>query len=191
MRKTRPDAAWMRLPPEAQKELASELDRKTLAEARAWLAEKHGVRMSPSALSRFYSWFHVTRTIQDSRDIASQIGAQLKAFGGGDLDDDRVNKVTQRAFELMALRRQDPKLFCNMRRLRQNDTRLELDRARFQRDTCQLFLRWYADRRAGEIAQSGSTNADKIGALRQLMFGDLEETHGGAEAAEKRGEGAR
>lgn len=165
----------MQLPPEAQKELASELDRKTLADARAWLVEKHGVRMSPSALSRFYSWFHVTRTIQDSRDIASQIGAQLKALGGGDLDDDRVNKVTQRAFELMALRQQDPKLFWNMRRLRQKDTQLDLDRQRFQRDTCALFLRWYADRRAGEIAEGKGTNADKIGQLRQLMFGDLDD----------------
>jgi hypothetical protein len=163
----------MRLSKDAQKALASTMDRLTLADAREWLLKTHKLRMSPSALSRFYSWFHVSRTIEESRDIAAQLGRELKG-GGAALSDDRINQVTQRAFELLALRKQDSKLFFAMRRLRQKDAEITLDQQRFQRETCALFLKWSADKRATEIAEGAGKNSEKIDKLRQLMFADLE-----------------
>ena len=50
----------------------------------------------------------------------------------------------------------------------------DLERTRFQRQTCVLFLTWYADRRASEIAADTSTDtAAKTELLGSLMFGDL------------------
>lgn len=52
----------------------------------------------------------------------------------------------------------------------QEDARLA--RERFERETCELFLKWNEDQRAKEIAaNSESTHQDKLEALGQLMFG--------------------
>jgi len=48
---------------------------------------------------------------------------------------------------------------------------LELQRKKFQRDTCALFLKWYEDKRATEIAAApGIDTADKMDLLGKLMF---------------------
>lgn len=53
--------------------------------------------------------------------------------------------------------------------------RLQLDLAKFQRSTCELFLKWHADHRAREIADSKGQQSVKIEDLRQLMFGPTDE----------------
>jgi hypothetical protein len=50
---------------------------------------------------------------------------------------------------------------------------LDLDRDKFRRQTCELFLKWYADRSALEIASGPGSHDDKIAAL--LKFMDREE----------------
>jgi hypothetical protein len=57
-------------------------------------------------------------------------------------------------------------------KLRHKDEELKLAAQKFQRDTCELFLRWAADRRAADVAASNTSHSDKIEALGQLMFGD-------------------
>lgn len=57
-------------------------------------------------------------------------------------------------------------------KLAQGEQALGLARARFQRDTCEMFLRWQADQRAREVAAGSGSNTEKIEALGQLMFGD-------------------
>ena len=49
-----------------------------------------------------------------------------------------------------------------------------LSREKFQRDTCELFLRWFKDERARQIASSNATNAEKIEALRAAYFADVD-----------------
>jgi hypothetical protein len=65
-------------------------------------------------------------------------------------------------------------------RLRQLEIRLDqagemlaLEREKFQRHTCELFIKWAADHRATEIATGSSSNADKLEEVGKLMFGDL------------------
>lgn len=48
---------------------------------------------------------------------------------------------------------------------------LELDQMRFQRQTCELFLKWSEDQRARNLLNGGGDNAEKITALGELMFG--------------------
>lgn len=66
----------------------------------------------------------------------------------------------------------------NKRRLEQNDEKLAIDRqklnlekARFERTTCELFLKFYADRKAADIAEGKAKKEVKIEQLRLLMFG--------------------
>ncbi|MDE1907216.1 MAG: hypothetical protein KGH75_12280 [Rhodospirillales bacterium] len=49
---------------------------------------------------------------------------------------------------------------------------LELTRQKFQRETCELFLKWSADQKAREVAGSNLSYADKIEQLGQTMFPD-------------------
>jgi len=57
-------------------------------------------------------------------------------------------------------------------RLKQLDAQLALDRDKFKRETCELFLKWSEDNRAKEIAASSGSNSDKIAKLGELMFGE-------------------
>jgi hypothetical protein len=59
------------------------------------------------------------------------------------------------------------------------DARRERDK--FARETCTLFLKWVADKKARDIAESNMSSADKIAALRAEYFKDID-------ALEKSGE---
>lgn len=66
----------------------------------------------------------------------------------------------------------------NRRKLDQNDTKLALDgqklaieKARFERTTCELFLKFYSDRKASDIAEGKAKKEVKVEQLRLLMFG--------------------
>lgn len=60
-------------------------------------------------------------------------------------------------------------------KVRQKDEDLSLARENFALKAGTLFLRWFDDRRARDIAESGASNAEKIAALRQLYFADIDE----------------
>jgi hypothetical protein len=49
----------------------------------------------------------------------------------------------------------------------------KLSRDKFRRETCELFLRWYSDARAREIADSPASNEEKIKAIHGLYFADV------------------
>ncbi|MCW5556618.1 MAG: hypothetical protein KIT22_02050 [Verrucomicrobiae bacterium] len=100
-----------------------------------------------------------------------------------------LEEYGQRVFTEITIHRQDLKGFVKLRSARnkakldqaklalqqQAEARqreaLALEQDRFRRDTCALFLKWAEDQRAKEIAQGSGTNAEKIEALGQLMFG--------------------
>lgn len=53
---------------------------------------------------------------------------------------------------------------------------LELEKDKFRRQTCELFLKWYADRKAMAIADGPGTNDEKVKAL--LAYMDAQEAGG-------------
>jgi len=56
--------------------------------------------------------------------------------------------------------------------LQQRDRQLALEEQRFQRQTAELFLKWYDDQRAVEILAGKGTREVKMENLVQLMFGE-------------------
>ncbi len=107
-----------------------------------------------------------------------------------DITEAQLDEMGHKAFTLLAIRQQDAKSFVQLRSARTKaeiersklalrerevnraDQALALDRKRFQRETCELFVEWSADQRAKDIAAAPITNAAKIEQLGQLMFGD-------------------
>lgn len=49
-----------------------------------------------------------------------------------------------------------------------------LERDKWATQTCELFLKWFADQKARDIAESNASNADKIAQLRQTYFADVD-----------------
>ncbi len=70
------------------------------------------------------------------------------------------------------------KLEQTREQLDQNAEALELDKQKFRRETCGLFLEWREDERARSIADGPGSNAEKIEALGRAMFGPLWEAEG-------------
>ena len=61
----------------------------------------------------------------------------------------------------------------NRAKIEQSAEALALEQKKFQRTTCELFVRWSEDRRALDIASGGGNTQQKTEALGRLMFGDL------------------
>jgi hypothetical protein len=59
----------------------------------------------------------------------------------------------------------------NERKLDQAERKLVLEETRFRRQTAELFLKFYADKRAAEIAESKADTEVKMGELIEHMFG--------------------
>ncbi|WP_043588953.1 hypothetical protein [Geminisphaera colitermitum] len=67
----------------------------------------------------------------------------------------------------------------NERRLAQNDRKLALEEIKVQRATAEMFLKFYSDRKAAEIAEGKAKPAVKVEQLRLHMFGPVEEASNG------------
>jgi hypothetical protein len=71
------------------------------------------------------------------------------------------------------IRVQQDRLGVDRQRLRQLEEQLALARQKFQRETCELFLRWRSDERTRAIADGPGSNDEKVEQLGRAMFGDL------------------
>lgn len=122
---------------------------------------------------------------QFSMDLATASGEEMAkgaaAIAAGKLlsmiesaPDEQLTKIVAaitslRNAELLAA---DTKI--KQSRLAQTERALALEEAKFQRTTCELFLKWYTDKRATEIAEGKGAKDVKISLLRELMFGPPE-----------------
>lgn len=61
----------------------------------------------------------------------------------------------------------------NRERLKQGDATLALERQKFQRTTCELFITWAANQAALALATGPAPNSAKIEELGKMMFGDI------------------
>jgi hypothetical protein len=106
----------------------------------------------------------------------------------GQFDKATIDAIKQRAFELSISPGCNPKdvkaLFALVLKARDQEGDAEdrkLERVKVEVMTCENFLAWFKDQKAREIAESNISTPDKIKALRQSYFADVE-------ALEKSGE---
>jgi hypothetical protein len=92
-----------------------------------------------------------------------------------------TNLLRQVAFNLVSSPDPDPKAITMIAghalKLRDQELKareLALKEEALQVSTCEAFIRWHKDQRAREIADGKGSNAEKIAALRQRMFADVE-----------------
>ncbi len=85
------------------------------------------------------------------------------------LDEDHAPEIARAIASLRKGENDAQRLELDRKRSELAEQSLALERDKFRRQTCELFLRWYDDRRAAGIAEGPGTNADKIAALLAYM----------------------
>ncbi|HOP99128.1 MAG TPA: hypothetical protein PLK78_17055 [Verrucomicrobiota bacterium] len=142
-----------------------------------------------AALSQFLSWYSLQEQFRQDESTTEALLEELKREVPA-LTEEQLDELGQRTFSLLSIRRQDLEGFVAIRsarakaeiekaklQLREQAERrlaegLKLQREKFRRETCELFLKWWEDKQAREIAASSDSFADKIRRLDQLMFPD-------------------
>lgn len=97
---------------------------------------------------------------------AGRVMESLENLEGEELNKSLAALTLARATELDA-----HKVEIHRARLDQNDRKLDLERQRFERETCRLFLKWYDAEEARKIAEGKGTKQVKMEQLALLMFG--------------------
>jgi hypothetical protein len=125
----------------------------------------------------------------------SELSLRMAQAAGGSLGESMVTRLAGRIDERLDAMGDDErgdlkplldvvlaaeKLKLERRKVDQKDSELELARAKFQRETADLFLKFYADKRAKEIASSDAGTEDKMQSLITLMFGTPPQKPSGA-----------
>lgn len=169
-RKPRSDAKLKTLPPERQEQIAEYALSHSLVEVRAWLAED-GLVTSVGALSEFLSWFLLRQQLRQNESTVESVLNQLQEQRP-DLTEGQLFAAGQSFFSALAIEQRDSKSWKRTQDLLIKRDLLRLEERKFQRETCELFLRWHEDQQARAIAGSAGTNADKIERLGELMFGE-------------------
>jgi hypothetical protein len=156
---------------------------KRYEEVRSILAAE-GVQTSCSALSNWYRRRQaemdrdaVLERIAGSRKRISEVVEQYSS-ANGEFDSGLSALIKEAAFTALtdpAADRKTAVLMCSLalqaRKQETADQALQLDLAKFQRDTCRLFLEWIDKEEAKRIATGSGDQKAKIEALGPLLFG--------------------
>lgn len=170
-RRPRADSKLKTLPPERQAQIAEYAAAPhTLAQTVAWL-KADGLQTSQAALSGFLSWYSLKEQLARNESTVETMLEQLK-HSNPELTEAQLFAAGQNYFSMLAIEQRDAKSWKRTQDLRIKAEALKLEEAKFQRETCELFLKWFEDKRAREVAASGASHSEKIAALGQLVFGE-------------------
>ena len=155
-----------------------------------------GIKVGRTAVFEWFRGWRLRQRMLSADSLACKVQDALKSLKLG-LTAEQLSEAGQAAFQAEALAAENAEEFREMeylrlakqtaqskaelekaklaradRRLDQKDQDLALSNRKFQRDTCELFLKWSADEKAKSVLTSGATNAEKIEALGRAMFGE-------------------
>jgi hypothetical protein len=116
-RKPRSDSPLKTLSPERQAELIEKLRSHSHTEVRKWLAETHGLKTSVTALSEFWSWWHLRDRLQRREVLINGILDQIKTRAPSVSDDDLFS-FGQAIFSAEAIEDKDPSSWAQIQKLR-------------------------------------------------------------------------
>jgi hypothetical protein len=173
-RKPRSDAKLKTLSPQRQEHIAEYARDHKLEDVKAWLAED-GVKTSVGALSEFLSWWALKQQLTRNESTVESVLEQLKTFRP-DLTEGQLFAAGQAFFSAMAIEQRDAKTWKRTQDLKFKRELMDLELEKFRRETCEMFIDWYANKQASEIAAGGASRSEKIDRLYQLMFGEERKT---------------
>lgn len=157
-----------------------------LVPAVQWVKDTWGIETSKSALGRFRLQMAAKLADDEMLDKLAVRCARTKKLsaelrGGSVVSPETLKVLDQAIFEVAALDPDSPrlerlaKILSNMMRAssREQSTSIAVDK--FRRETCEMFLKWFGDQKAREIAESNAPHEEKIKALRATYYADVDE----------------
>lgn len=169
-KKPRADAVLKTLPPDRQAAIADYARAHTLTETRQWLAAD-GLKTSEAAISLWLSWHGLQqRLARNASTVETLLDRLVKTRP--DWTPEQLNSAGQIFFTEMAMADQDPEQWRWIQATALQKEKLGLERQKFQRETCELFLKWHEDKQAQEVLRGNTSNTEKIEQLGKLMFGE-------------------
>lgn len=165
-----------------------------LADAEFGGGKKARPKITPQNLSEYRAgmyqhWVKDQEKVERVQTLA-EFSTRLAAAAGGTVAGPAVSIAAGRMMELLEAAEGDDLLNISMvlsklqtaeaNKIRAGTDRerlgiqqkvLALEEQKFRRTTAELFLKWYADKRAVEIAESGDKKDVKMDSLITLMFG--------------------
>jgi hypothetical protein len=158
-------------------------ERRPFAERLEWLEEK-GVKASAGALHRLHhspeaSAWRMAEAARAEEELSSSLPTNLPDRIRRSLASARFNAVLgelshQELMDHFAVEKGAEEIAIKREQLEVRKRELALTQDKFEVQTCEKFLAWFADQKAREIAESEAPNATKIAQLRQLYFADVD-----------------
>lgn len=161
-----------------------------------WAEHFSGAQATPQNISEFKKSAEYRQWIKNAEDVDAARGKMewsvkmaqaaggisqgaVAALGGAihDLiengaDAETVGDLVKMATALRVAEQNDTRLALMRRRAEQIDRQIALDEVRVRRQTAELFLAWFADRQARDIASGKADKSVKVDSLVKLFFGD-------------------
>lgn len=183
--KVRRDAKLKSLAIPRQIEVARVIEETGVTPASLERLKEIGIEVgSIATLSRFWAWYQdpmqrAAREMEAAGSVTEFLLDRARKEQPG-LDQEELYRRGQEIFAQLAIATRDPKIWLATQSIHRDRERvglkgkeLELAERRFRWETAEMFLKWYEDKRATEIASSGASASEKIERLGQVMFGDL------------------
>jgi|SRR5581483_5524237 hypothetical protein len=170
-RKIRPDAVLDNLPEDRQAQLFAMMqppENKSYAAVRKHLA-KDGLLVSENLLSKWRSRYALRSACRQDEEDTQTLLEELKQEMPG-LSDAQAFSLGQRIFSMLAIKREDVDTWRKVQTVQIRKDAEDRKKQEFQRETCALFVKWYADAKAREILQGDDSNDAKTEQLGQLIF---------------------
>lgn len=202
-RKTRSDAVLKQLPEELQEQIIEWADVPRSEECRGGHAhavamlKAQGIKTTVSRVSDFYTWWQLCRTLDHAEEDSQEAANWMREFQPG--DEETARKFGEFVFLQKAVRSQDVRVFCaataaadsrrkleeraeanavsaklQERAIAQRADVLQLARDKFETEVAKMLLDAALRARAEAIAASSRPHAEKIAAMRQAAFADID-----------------
>ena len=186
-KKPRADARLKTLPVGRQSAIAEYLVAHTLAETVAWL-RADGLATSPASLSEFLAWYSARQKIAQ-REQKIQAWLECEKLEHPELTDEDLFTRGQRKFSILSIAEEDAEAWSKIQATAMGKEKIELQRQAEQRmrlalkvdmdsrlnAACAKLLEAATRAKADEINASSLSQAEKIKAMRQEYFKDVDE----------------
>lgn len=155
---------------EKQREIIEYARENSNEQTRDWL-EQQNIAVTIGALVEFKLWWQLREQFRTA-EVSTQTLIELLKETLPPLDDELITVYGQKVFTLMALKQQDAGEWVRLQKLDLDRRKMALDEEKFNQRTCELFLKWYEDKRVQEIAGAQVPQAVKVERLGELLFGE-------------------
>jgi hypothetical protein len=136
---------------------------------KAWLAEEQDVDRDREATEQ---------AMRLAEAVGGSASTRLKSILAGKmyrlLQGVQSPEESRSIVECMRAITEAERVEISRQQVAQRDQVIDMQRDKQARETCELFLKWYADEQARRVADSSATNSEKIEALRRLYYSDVD-----------------